>query len=58
MNDGAVTLSNDAIVLYANKYFAGIVKTPLEQIIGAPFEDFLVDKDLLQRVVAKTDPGN
>lgn len=58
MNDGAVTLSNDAIVLYANKYFADIMKTPLEQIIGAPFEDFLVDKDLLQRVMTKTDPGN
>jgi PAS domain S-box-containing protein len=58
MNDGAVTLSNDAIVLYANKYFANIMKTPLEQIIGAPFEDFLTDKDLLQRIIKKTEPGN
>jgi PAS domain S-box-containing protein len=58
MNDGAVTLSNDAIVLYANKYFADLMKTPLEQIIGAPFEDFLTDKDLFQRVIKKTEPGN
>lgn len=58
MNDGAVTLSNDAIVLYANKYFADLVKTPLEQIIGAPFDNFLSKKELLQPLLQESSAGN
>ena len=58
MNDGAVTLSNDATVLYANKFFAGLLKTPIEEIIGVPFETFLTNKELLQSLLAENSAGN
>jgi PAS domain S-box-containing protein len=35
MSEGAVTLTPDGLVLYANRRFAGIVKTPLEKVIGS-----------------------
>ncbi len=41
MREGAVTLSCDGDVLYANQQFAALVGTPLEQVIGSHFHDFL-----------------
>lgn len=34
MNEGAVTLSTDGIILYCNHRFAEMLKTPLERVIG------------------------
>lgn len=45
MNEGALTLTADKMVLYANECFAGMVKCPLEQVIGSPFHRFLSDED-------------
>lgn len=36
MNEGAVTLSQDGIILYCNPSFARITKTPLQELIGKP----------------------
>lgn len=41
MEEGAVTLSNEGVVLYANKRFAEMVNQPLEQVIGKKIEDYL-----------------
>jgi len=41
MNEGAVTLLPSGMVLYCNHRFAELVAMPLEQVIGAPFEQFV-----------------
>lgn len=52
MHDGAVTLSPDGTVLYANRRFADLVKRPVEDIIGASFEKFLRDHEPLKALTA------
>ena len=37
MNEGALTLTADQTILYANQCFAGMVKRPLEQVLGSSF---------------------
>ena len=41
MNEGALTLTTDKTILYANRYFARMVRCPLEQVIGSSFRRFL-----------------
>lgn len=41
MHEGAVTLSEDGIILYCNSYFAKMVNLPLQKIIGINFEKFI-----------------
>ena len=56
MNEGALTLTAGAVILYANQRFAKMVKRPLEQIMGYSFRRLLADADqaalhvLLKRV--------
>ena len=45
MNEGALTLTADGIILYANQRFARMVKVPLEQVIGSSFRRFLSADD-------------
>ena len=45
MNEGALTLTTDKLVLYANQCFARMVRRPLEQVIGASFREFLAVED-------------
>src|SRR5512145_1693086 len=35
MNEGALTLAMDGVILYANRCFARMLKTPLEKVIGS-----------------------
>lgn len=41
MLEGAVTLSDDGIILYCNRRFAEMVRSPLEKVIGSQFRSFL-----------------
>ena len=41
MSEGALTLSPQGLILYANQAFARLLQTPLEQIIGAELQSFL-----------------
>ena len=41
MNEGALTLTADKMILYANQSFARMVKCPLEQVTGSSFRRFL-----------------
>jgi PAS domain S-box-containing protein len=41
MNEGALTLTADNVVLYANRCFARMLKCPLEQVMGGSFRRFL-----------------
>jgi signal transduction histidine kinase len=45
MHEGAVTLTADATILYANQCFARMVKCPLEQVAGSLFLRFLDVED-------------
>ena len=45
MNEGALTLTADKTVLYANQCFARMVKCPLEQVTGGSFRRFIGAKD-------------
>ena len=45
MNEGALTLTRDITILYANHSFARMVKCPLEQVTGSSFRRFLSAAD-------------
>lgn len=45
MNEGALTLTADKVILYANRCFARMVKCPLEQVMGGSFRHFLSTED-------------
>ena len=42
MNEGAVTLSKEGIILYCNLRFAELVDEPIERVIGSYFKRFIV----------------
>ena len=46
MNEGALMLTADKMILYANQCFARMVKCPLEQVTGSSFRRFLSVEDL------------
>lgn len=43
MRDGAATVSEDGIILYANRRLAELLARPLHQIIGSPIASFIAD---------------
>lgn len=45
MQEGALTLTQDGTIVYANKAFARFVEQPLEQITGKSLSKFLVQGD-------------
>ena len=45
MNEGALTLTDDKVILYANQCFARMVRCPLEQVTGSSFRRFLSAAD-------------
>jgi len=57
MNEGALTLTKNKTILYANSYFARLVKHPLQKVIGGSFRRFLSPKDRasLQAVIIRAD---
>lgn len=44
MTEGAVTLSEDNLILYCNSQFASLIKQPLEKVTGQPFLHFIADE--------------
>ncbi|MGD0952680.1 MAG: PAS domain S-box protein, partial [Methanotrichaceae archaeon] len=43
MNDGAVTLTSDGTILYCNRHFAQMVKSPLEKVLGSSIYRFILE---------------
>ena len=41
MQEGTVTLDQDGLILYANRQFAAMMKTPVESIVGSNIRRFL-----------------
>jgi two-component system NarL family sensor kinase len=56
MNEGALTLTADKTILYANACFARMVKCPLKQVMGSSFRRFLsvADQAALQPLLKRT----
>ncbi|MBO0933094.1 sensor histidine kinase [Fibrella aquatilis] len=46
MNEGAVTLNQDGLILYANSMFATMVGMPLSKVLGLSFGKFVTEGDL------------
>ncbi len=46
MNEGAVTINREGLILYSNSKFAGMVNMPLEKVIGLSFKQFIPQKSL------------
>lgn len=44
MSEGAVTINKEGLILYSNSCFAAMVNSPLEKVIGVPFETFLAEE--------------
>ncbi|HSD57556.1 MAG TPA: PAS domain-containing protein, partial [Methanotrichaceae archaeon] len=45
MNDGAVTMTSDGTILYCNRHFADMVRSPLEKVIGSSIYRFIPQSD-------------
>ena len=54
MNEGAVTLSREGIIIYCNQRFADFVSKPIEGVIGSYFKHFIApdDKSKLEKSLA------
>src|SRR6201996_7923073 len=46
MNEGAVTLNSEGLILYSNSRFATMVNLPLEKVLGVQFHDFISEEHL------------
>lgn len=45
MNEGAVTLSKEGIIIYCNQRFAELVREPIERVIGSYLKRFIAPND-------------
>jgi PAS domain S-box-containing protein len=45
MDEGAVTLSKEGLIIYCNQRFAELVDEPIERVIGTNFKRFIVPND-------------
>ncbi len=59
MNEGALTLTADHTILYANQCFARMVRSPLEKVIGGSFRRYLSapDRASLGALLKGADPS-
>ena len=56
MNEGAVTLIPDGTIFYSNRRFAEMVQKPVDQLIGASFQELIVtgeenDGEIKERLI-------
>ena len=59
MQEGALTLSPEGIVLYANRSLSRLLRSPGEAILGRRFQDFVAaqDQEVLARLLAESEHG-
>jgi len=57
MNEGALMMTLDGVILYSNRRFAEMIKTPLERVIGSMISTWIVpdSQDILQVLLLKDD---
>ena len=57
MNDGAVTIASDGTIIFCNRHFAQMVKSPLEKVIGSSIYSFIPQADQAAFKVLQKDLG-
>ncbi|HLO50972.1 MAG TPA: PAS domain S-box protein [Kamptonema sp.] len=59
MQQGAVVISTEGLILYCNKSFSSLLKQPLEKLIGSCFQDLISPQDnsLFQAQVKQAEIG-
>jgi PAS domain S-box-containing protein len=59
MSEGAITVSPDGTIMYANKAFADLVREPLERVIGTSIQRFIsaYDKDTFNALFFRAQQG-
>src|SRR5512140_3365200 len=45
MSEGALSLTTEGVILYANQVFATMLRTPLENVIGTPIQSWIDPAD-------------
>jgi PAS domain S-box-containing protein len=57
MDEGALTLTAEGVILYANQGFTAMLKTPLEKMIGSSIRRWIVpsDKEIFQALLRHDD---
>jgi PAS domain S-box-containing protein len=57
MNEGALTLSSDGVILYCNRRFAEMLKSPLEKVIGSTIHTWIESdsQGILQVLLRQSD---
>ncbi len=60
MSEGALILTPEGVIFYANRRMAEMLKTPLEQVIGATFKRWiaLTDEVIFQALLERNSPEN
>ena len=56
MNEGALTLTAEGVILYANRRLAEMLKTPLEKVIGGSIHTWIAPErqSILQSLLSKS----
>lgn len=59
MHEGALTLSAEGVILYANRHFAQMLKTPLEKVIGSTIYTWVMPESerILKPLLGKNGGG-
>jgi PAS fold len=60
MDEGAVTLTGEGLVIYCNRRFTELVNEPVERVIGSYFKRFIVlsDRSKFERLLARKEQNN
>ena len=55
MNEGAITLTKEGVIIYCNQRFAELVEEPIEKVIGSCFRRFIVadEKSKFDKIFAR-----
>jgi len=55
MSEGALTMTAEGVIVYANRHFAGMLETPLEKLIGSTLRNWVapVSQPVLQSLLEK-----
>ena len=55
MSEGALTVTAEGVIVYANRHFAGMLKTPLEKVIGSTLRTWIApdSEPILQSLLEK-----
>jgi len=60
MDEGAVTLSGEGLVIYCNQRFSELVNEPIERVIGSYFKRFIVpnDRSKFEKLLTRKEQNN